>query len=75
MKNATAAKPLLNFLFMTITDIEGTIIEVTNLSEAIEQAKMFVNFEHVDKAFQKTDKYLKAYWTDILNKLKILQNT
>ena len=60
---------------MTITDNEGTIIEVTNLNDAIEQATMFANFEHIDKAFQKTDKYLKAYWTDVLNKLKTLQNT
>ena len=74
MKNATAAKPLLNFLCMTITDIEGTVIEITNLSKAIEQATMFANFEHADKAFQKTDKYLKAYWNDVLNKLKTLQN-
>ena len=60
---------------MPITYIEGTVIEVTNLNEAIEQAAMFANFEHIDKAFQKTDKYLKAYWTDVLNKLKTLQNT
>jgi len=60
---------------MTITDIEGTVIEVTNLNEAIKQATMFANFEHVDKAFQKADKYLSAYWIDILNKLKTLQNT
>ena len=60
---------------MTITDNEGTIIEVTNLKEAIEQAAMFANMKHVDKAFEKTDKYLKAYWTDVLNKLKTLQNT
>ena len=46
---------------MTIRDIEGTVIEITNLNEAIEQATMFVNFEHADKKFQKTDKYLKAY--------------
>ena len=59
---------------MTITDIEGTVIEVTNLKDAIEQATMFANFEHVDKAFKKIDKYLKAYWNDILNKLKTLQN-
>ena len=60
---------------MTITDNEGTIIEVTNLKEAIEQAAMFANMKHVDKVFEKTDKYLKDHWTDILNKLKMLQNT
>ena len=60
---------------MTITDNEGTIIEVTNLKEAIEQAAMFANMKHVDKTFEKTDKYLKDYWTDILNKLKMLQNS
>ena len=59
---------------MTISDKEGTIIEVTNLKEAIEQAAMFANFEHIDKTFEKTDKYLKAYFTDVLNKLKTLQN-
>ncbi|HEX5152797.1 MAG TPA: hypothetical protein VFW07_15205 [Parafilimonas sp.] len=60
---------------MTITDIEGKVIEVTNLNEAIQQATMFANFEHVDKAFQKSDKYLRAYWADVLSKLKHLQNT
>ena len=60
---------------MIITDNEGAIIEVTNLKVAIEQATMFANMKHVDKTFEKTDKYLKAYWTDVLNKLKTLQNT
>ena len=55
---------------MTITDIEGTVIEVTNLKEAVEQATMFANFEHADKAFEKASTYLKAYWKDVLNKLK-----
>ncbi len=60
---------------MTITDIEGTVTEVTNVKEAIKQATMFANFEYADTAFGKASKYLKAYWTDVLNKLKILQNT
>lgn len=60
---------------MTITDNEGKIIEVTNLNDAIDQATMFANMHHVDKPFGKTDEYLKSYWTDVLNKLKILQNT
>jgi len=60
---------------MTITDKDGTIIEVTDLKKAIEKAAMFANMKHVDKAFEKTDKYLKDYWTDILNKLKMSQNT
>ena len=60
---------------MTITDFEGTVIEVTNLKEAIERATMFANFEHADKGFENTDKYLNTYWTDVLNKLKTLQNT
>ena len=59
---------------MTITDIEGLVIEVTNLNDAIEQATMFANMKHVDKAYKKTDKHLKAYWNDVLNKLKTLQN-
>ena len=60
---------------MTITDIEGKVIEVTSLNDAIKQATIFANMEHIDKAFEKTDKYLKAYWNDVLNKLKTLQNT
>ena len=59
---------------MTITDIEVTVIEVTNLHDPIEQAKMFVNMKHADKAFAKTDKYLRTYWNDILEKLRALQN-
>ena len=60
---------------MTITDIEGEVIEVTNLHDAIEQATLFTNIKHTDKAFAKTDKYLKSYWSDILKKLKTLRNT
>ena len=60
---------------MTITDIEGAVIEITNLHDAIEQATLFASMKHDDKEFEKTDKYLKAHWNDILKKLETLQNT
>ena len=58
---------------MNITDIEGKSIEVTDLDKAIRQAAMFTNMKHIEKAFEQTDKYLKAYWTDVLKKLKQLK--
>ncbi|MGN7706882.1 hypothetical protein [Chryseobacterium sp. 22543] len=64
---------------MTITDLNGHSIEVTNLTKAINQAKTFKGFQHKDKIFSDFDKRNKAYWTDIYNKLmeirKQLQNT
>ena len=59
---------------MSIVDINGERIDVTNLDEAIKQAVMFSNLKHDDKRFEKTDKFLNNYWQDVLDKLKALRN-
>lgn len=58
---------------MSVTDINGKKIEVTNLDKAIEQATMFSSMKHEDINFRNTDKVLNTYWNDMLNKLKRLQ--
>jgi hypothetical protein len=58
---------------MSIVDINGEKIEVTNLDEAIKQAAMFSTLKHDDKTFENTDKALNNYWQDMLNKLKALR--
>jgi hypothetical protein len=53
-------------------DINGKSIEVTNLTEAIKQASMFVKMRHADASFSKLDDELNFYWQDSLNKLNAL---
>lgn len=59
---------------MHIIDNEGKKIEVTDPDKAIEQAKNYSAFMHEDEFFKESDNRLKAYWTNILEKLKKLQS-
>ena len=59
---------------MTITDLDGKTITVTDLPEAIKQAAMFKGFRHKDRSFKKMDDRLQAYWTDVHKKLLQLYN-
>lgn len=52
-----------------IKDKNGENFEVTNLTQAIEQADYFRNFAHTDKLFEKFDTKRQAYWQDIYEKL------
>lgn len=54
---------------MTIRDLHGNNIEVTNLEKAIEQAENLKDYEHEDTSFADFDARQKAYWTDMYNKL------
>ncbi|MDV4129827.1 hypothetical protein CMT25_06685 [Elizabethkingia anophelis] len=57
---------------MKITDLNGCEIEITNLKEAIKIAKRNTGYSHEDKSFSEFDKRQKAYWTDIHEKLKAI---
>lgn len=54
---------------LSITDLNGCPIEVTDLDEAIGQASRFLKYHHEDKYFADFDKKQKAYWQDIHKKL------
>lgn len=56
---------------MKIIDLKGIEMEVTNLDQAINQAKTFMKYTHANATQnqKEKDKYLKKYWTDIYNKL------
>lgn len=58
---------------MTITDLNGCAIKITDLDKAVKQAKQFKDYSHADKGFEEFDKFRNAYWTDICNKLLALQ--
>ena len=58
---------------MQFTDLEGKIIEVTDIDKAIEQAKMFKSFTHEGADYKKLDKKLRRYWRDIYYKLMALK--
>ncbi len=54
---------------MQITDLNGDVITITDLTTAIEQAKNFMEYRHKNKAFKTLDEQLRCYWTDMYNKL------
>jgi hypothetical protein len=58
---------------MKIRDIKGSFIEVTDLDQAIKQAKDFKDMKHEDESFAEFDKKQQAYWTDMYNKLIALK--
>lgn len=58
---------------MTVTDLNGFVVKVTNLDEAILQAEAFKEFCQEDETFSDFDKKQRAYWTDLSEKLKTLK--
>lgn len=42
---------------MKITDLNGCLIEITNLKEAIEIARQYKEYRHEDKSFSEFDFY------------------
>lgn len=58
---------------MTVTDLNGFPIEVTNLQEAIKIARQYKEYRHEDKSFSEFDKRQKAYWTDMYRKLAVIK--
>lgn len=55
---------------MKITDLNGCLIEVTDLDEAIQISSDYKEYKHEDKSFSEFDKRQKAYWQDMFEKLK-----
>lgn len=58
---------------MKIIDLNGTELEITDLTKALAQAKKFRHLSHTSPAFRKLDWHLKAYWRDVYEKLLLLQ--
>ena len=58
---------------MKIADLNGQQIEVADLTAALEQAKYFKDCHHTPPD-PVADKRQQAYWTDIYNKLVVLQS-
>ena len=58
---------------MKITDLNGCLIEVTDLDEAIQISSDYKQYKHEDKSFSDFDKRQKAYWTDIHEKLTAIK--
>lgn len=58
---------------MYITDLNGCLIEVTDLEKAIKITAEYRQYRHKDKSFSDFDKRQKAYWTDMYEKLKAIK--
>jgi len=54
---------------MKVTDLNGCLIEVTNIDEAIGIASQYSKYRHEDKSFADFDARKKAYWIDMHEKL------
>ncbi|GIM54026.1 MAG: hypothetical protein Q4B43_08470 [Bacteroidota bacterium] len=55
---------------MTIKDINGNIVQVTDLDKALQQADDFRKYKHTDNKHISFDREQKAYWEDMYKKLK-----
>ena len=60
---------------MTIKDINGNIVQVTDLDRALQQADDFRKYKHTDNKHISFDREQKAYWEDMYKKLKQLKNS
>jgi hypothetical protein len=58
---------------MTVTDLNGCDIEVTDLDEAIGITAQYKDYRHEDKSYSELDKRQKAYWTDMYKKLTAIK--
>ena len=58
---------------MKVTDLNGCLIEVTDLDEAIRITADYKEYRHKDKSFSEFDKRQKAYWVDIHEKLTAIK--
>lgn len=53
---------------MYINDIEGNLLEVTDLDQAIRQADTYRKYKHLDNAFNENNR-AQNYWQDLYEKL------
>lgn len=58
---------------MYIKDLNGCLIQVTDLDAAIAQADEYRHARHEDKRFRKLDDRLNQYWQHIYEELQILK--
>ncbi|WP_281336228.1 hypothetical protein [Flavobacterium eburneipallidum] len=58
---------------MKVSDLNGCLIEVTDLDEAIKVTTEYKEYEHEDKNDSDFDRRQKAYWTDMHQKLMELK--
>lgn len=54
---------------MKITNINGSLIEVTDLDKAIKQADNFRKMRHEDKRYASLNVQLNRYWQHIYDEL------
>lgn len=59
---------------MIVKDLNGCLIEVSNLDEAIKITKQYTEYQHEDKSFSDFDKRQKAYWKDMHEKLTAIKD-
>ncbi|MEN9907989.1 MAG: hypothetical protein RLZZ540_1138 [Bacteroidota bacterium] len=62
-----------NSELMKVTDLNGCLIEVSNLDEAIEITKQYTEYQHEDESFSDFDRRQKAYWKDMHEKLTAIK--
>ena len=58
---------------ISIMDLTGCSIEVTDLDEAIRISGEYRQYRHEDESFSEFDKRMKAYWSDMHDKLKAIK--
>jgi len=59
-----------------ITDLDGNLLEVTDLKEAIFQVAMYISYLHDSPSEEQAVFAIrrKIYWKDIYSKLNLLRN-
>ncbi|SEO79103.1 hypothetical protein [Mucilaginibacter sp. OK283] len=58
---------------MEIIDMNGKVIQVTDLKLSLLQADDYRHYRHTDPAFAAKDEVLATYWSDIYQKLLLLE--
>lgn len=58
---------------MKVTDLNGCLIVITNLDQAIQISADYRKYKHEDKSFSEFDQRQKAYWQDMYEKLKAIK--
>jgi len=60
---------------LKVTDINGFVLTVTDLPDAIAQAGRFREYRHIDKAFSEFDQRQQLYWNDLHERLLNLRQS
>ena len=62
-----------NSELMKVTDLNGCLIEISNLDEAIKITKQYTEYQHEGESFSDFDRRQKAYWKDMHEKLTAIK--